>query len=117
MKEWLIISNPDYFDIVGAFQKFKEINFKQSTNIQVGDIVYIYVSSPFKEIKYKCIASKVDMEEREIDTSIFHIDDSNYKDTGRYMSLILMEEYNDVLLYDDLKDNGLKSVQGPSKLS
>lgn len=59
--EWIISCNPSYYDVNGAFNELECIEWKQSTNIKVGDIVYIYVSSPFKEIKYKCIARQVDL--------------------------------------------------------
>ncbi len=114
MKEWIIINNPQMFDIVGAFRKYNEIDYKQSTKVSVDDIVYIYVSAPYQEIMYKCIATKVDMLEREIDTSEFNIDDHNYRNYGRYMQIRLLEEYDGLLVYDDLLKNGLKSVQGPT---
>ena len=41
--EWIIPCNLKYYDVVGAFGKFDRLNWKQSTNIEVGDIVYVYI--------------------------------------------------------------------------
>ena len=117
--EWVISCNPSYYDVIGAFNELECIEWKQSTNIKVGDIVYIYVSSPVKEIKYKCIARKVNLNSAgRIDDSKFMIDDSNYRNYGRYMELELITKYQDKqYTLNDLKQHGLRSVQGPSKLS
>lgn len=53
MTEWIIPCNLKYYDVKGAFSKFKAIDWKQSAkNICVGDIVYIYVGKPISAIKY-----------------------------------------------------------------
>ena len=53
-KEWLIPSNPQYFDIVHAFDEAKEINWKQGSGIKTGDTVFLYVGAPISAILYKC---------------------------------------------------------------
>lgn len=117
--EWIISCNPSYYDVIGAFNKLKEIEWKQSVNINTGDIVYIYVGNPFKEIKYKCIAKKVDLNSAgRIDDSEFMLDDSNYNDYGRYMELSLLTKYEEQQFpLSRLREHGLKSVQGPSKVT
>ena len=53
-----------------------------------------------------------------IDDSAYVIDPTNYENYGRYMKLKLVSKFVDYLLpYNLLKDNGLKSVQGPSRVS
>ena len=39
--EWIIPANPKYYDIVGAFEHNSEINWKQSSNVKPGDILYM----------------------------------------------------------------------------
>lgn len=117
--EWVITCNPSYYDVNGAFNKLKKIEWKQSVNINTGDIIYIYVGKPFKEIKYKCIAKKVDLNSAgRIDDSEFILDDSNYNNYGRYMELSLLTKYDEQQYpLSKLRERGLKSVQGPSKVS
>ena len=60
-KEWLIPSNPKYFDIVHAFDDKKEINWKQGAGIKKGDIVFMYVGAPVSAILYKCKVTETDI--------------------------------------------------------
>lgn len=52
--EWIVPANPKYFDIDKAFQESRFLNWKQSSHISIGDIVYIYVGSPVSAIRYCC---------------------------------------------------------------
>ena len=53
-KEWLIPSNPKYYDIAHAFDSTDEINWKQGSGIKTGDTVFLYVGAPISAILYKC---------------------------------------------------------------
>lgn len=118
MTEWVITCNTNAYNVVGAFDKLDTVDWKQSTNVNVGDIIYIYVGAPVRAITYKCEAIQVELSEDLIDDSEFVLDDSNYSNYGRYMRLHLLEKYEEQkLCYNFLKANGLKTVQGPSKVS
>ena len=39
MTEWIISGNPQKFDLINAFQDLGKIYWRQSTNIQKGDII------------------------------------------------------------------------------
>ena len=119
MTEWLISCDPRAYNLDGAFEKLEAIDWKQSTNIEVGDIVYIYVTAPVYEIRYKCIATKVNLDAPDIDDDgEFNLEDESYQSYGRYMELTLMERYqSDKLRLQRLKDNGLGTVQGPSRIT
>ena len=118
METWVITCNPKYYDVVGAFNALDNIHWKQSVDIKVGDIVYIYVGKPLGAIKYETKAMAVNLPNAIIDDTAYVIDAANYENYGRYMELKLLSEFDDYLLpYNLLKDNGLKSVQGPSRVS
>lgn len=118
MTEWVITCNTKAYNVVGAFNKLNMVDWKQSTNVEVGDIIYIYVGAPIRAISYKCEAVLVELAEDLIDDSEFVLDDSNYGNYGRYMRLRLLQAYDDQKLgYDSLMANGLKTVQGPSKVT
>jgi hypothetical protein len=118
MTEWIITCNTGAYNVEGAFEKLNKIDWKQSTNVEVGDIIYIYVGAPVGKVCFKCIATKVELEEREIDDYEFVIDDTDYGNYGRYMELTLQDKFNDIKLgYNQLRENGLKTVQGPSKVT
>ncbi len=53
-KEWIIPSNPKYYDIVHAFDDTDIIDWKQGAGIKKGDTVFMYVGAPVSAILYKC---------------------------------------------------------------
>lgn len=118
MENWVIPCNTTTYDVVRAFQTLKKLDWKQSTNVEVGAFVYIYVGAPISAIKFKCKAIVVDKTESTIDDSAFVIKGEVYDNYGRYMCLELMEEYPDDLYPKDiLLANGLNTIQGPSKVT
>jgi hypothetical protein len=118
MEKWIIPCNPKYYDVDGAFGSLVRINWKQSVDIQVGDIVYIYVGKPISSIKYETKATKVNLSKETVDDKDYVIDGSNYENYGRYMELQLLRKFgNDLLPYELLKVQGLNSVQGPRRIS
>lgn len=60
-KEWIIPSNPEYFDIVHAFDFEDEITWKQGKNIKAGDTVFMYVGAPVSSILYQCKVTETDI--------------------------------------------------------
>lgn len=116
--EWLIPSNMKYYDVIGVFEEFDKLNWKQSVGIEKGDIVYIYIGKPIGAIKFKCIATKVNLGEVEIDDSKYTRENKIYSNYKNYMELTLVDSYDDNLLnYNELKNNGLTVVQGPNRIS
>ena len=45
-KEWIIPANPNYYDIIHAFDDKDEIDWKQGAGIKTGDTVFMYVGAP-----------------------------------------------------------------------
>ncbi len=60
-KEWLIPSNPKYYDIVHAFDDNDTIEWKQGSGIKKNDTVYMYVGTPVSAILYKCKVTETDI--------------------------------------------------------
>ncbi len=60
-KEWVIPSNPKYYDIVHAFDHENVIDWKQGSGINKGDTVYMYVGAPVSAILYKCKVTETDI--------------------------------------------------------
>lgn len=51
---WLTPANLKYYDIMHAFDHTNIIEWKQSTKVKVGDIVFLYVTQPYSAIIYQC---------------------------------------------------------------
>lgn len=115
MKQWIIPCNVKYYDVKGAFQKLKRLDWKQSNkSIEIGDEIFIYVGVPIKAIKYKCKVNKINLEHTEIDDTEFVLNGEPYETYGNYMELELTAEFDDAKYsLDVLKDKGLKgNIQG-----
>lgn len=52
--EWIVPANPEYYEVINAFNDRDIIAWKQSNNIMKGDIVYLYVAKPYSAIMFKC---------------------------------------------------------------
>ena len=118
MENWVIPCNMADYDIVRAFQTLKQLDWRQSTNVEVGSYVYIYVGAPISAIKFKCKAIEINKPESTIDDSEFAAKGEPDEDYGRYMCLELIEEYPDDLYpKNTILANGLKTTQGPSRVT
>ena len=60
-RDWLIPANPKYYDVIQAFEENEIIDWTQSSNVHVGDIIYMYVGAPYSALMYKCKAVEVDI--------------------------------------------------------
>ena len=60
-KEWIIPSNPKYYDVIQAFEDAEEIDWKQGRGIKTGDTVFLYVGAPVSAILYKCKVTETDI--------------------------------------------------------
>ena len=118
MQEWLFPCNPNYYDVKGAFGSLNKINWKQNRDVLVGDTVYIYIGKPDQEIKYETKVIDVDLPRTSIDDSKFVKDGTTYVNHGRYMTLEFVKEFRDrELTYQDMVQNGLRTVQSQIKIS
>ncbi len=90
--EWFILVDPTAYDVVGAFGKLDKIDWKQSTNVAVGDIIYIYVSNDFQSLKFKCKVNRVNLPKPDIDDKKFNISGRFDGTYGRYMEIELLKE-------------------------
>lgn len=118
MAEWIISGNPKKFDLIKAFKDLGKIDWRQSTNIQKGDIVYIYVSEGYQSIKYKCLVNKVNLDHIEIDDSKYYLSQELDRNYNNYMELELIEAF-ETNLFDrfKLEKHDFISPQGPLKAS
>ena len=123
METWLIPASPMIFKYKEAFHEYGYIDWAQHNNYSLGDIVYLYISAPEKQIEYKCIIEKVDLtnsratikEKYWVDKSAFH----RALENNRYIRIHLLKELSgDIFPYEYLIRHGyLKgSVRGPQRV-
>lgn len=93
---WIIPVNPNVYDIISDFKKSDIMTWKHQSSMELGDIIYIYMTKPMGYIKYKC--------------QIIDINED-------IMTIKLIKEFDDNLLTFDLLNNyGLKSVRSPRRI-
>lgn len=102
-KAWLVPANPKYFDLEGHLATHDELTWKQSTAILPGDEVYLYVTSPAQEVRYR-----------------FAVLESDLPATGTYemrvdrlMRLRLIERLDPPITRAQLEEQGITHVRGP----
>ena len=105
-KEWVIPSNPKYFDIIHAFDHADEINWKQGAGIKAGDTVFMYVGAPVSAILYKCKVTETGIPYHG------HHEEINIK---ALMKILLQKRYSaDRFTFEVLKSEyGIYAVRGP----
>ena len=105
-KEWIIPSNPKYYDIEHAFDDEKIIDWKQGKGIKKNDIIFMYVGSPVSAILYKCKVIETDIP--------YEYTDENLTITA-LMRIKLVKRYKeDKFTFDRLSSEyGIKAVRGP----
>lgn len=107
-KDWIIPANPKYYDVVGAFEASNIVTWKQSSDIHVGDIVYMYVAAPYSSILYKCKAVEVDIP--------YHFSDENLI-VKQAMKVELLEKYEPgTWSFERIKKFGVYAVRGPRSM-
>ncbi len=106
VSEWVIPANPAYYNIFGAFANSDILYWHQSNNIEVGDIIYIYVTNPYRAIMFKC-----EVLETNLPASF---EDTKFETKKRQMKLQLIAQYDkDTYNYLTLEKHGLTSIRGP----
>ena len=107
-KDWIIPANPKYYDVVGAFEASDIVTWKQSSDIHVGDTIYMYVAAPYSSILYKCRAVEVDIP--------YNFSDENLT-LKQAMKVELLKKYESgVWSFERIKQFGVYAVRGPRNM-
>lgn len=116
--EWLLICNTNVFDMHKAFDETDVITWPQLERIVVGDIAYLYLSSPYKAVCYKCEVWKTDVYKMNDVSSKYVLHPLFYDNKQTYIELKLLESFPDGLISEkELKESGVMSLQTSSILS
>ncbi len=104
-EEWIIPANPKFYDVINCFNDTDTVIWKQSSNIKVGDLVYLYVTAPYSAILYRCKAEEVDIPYKYKDKNI---------SISKAMKLKLLARFDKAdYTFEKLKEYGIRAVRGP----
>ena len=113
MNTWIFPSNPKMYDTLGAFRNLPFVYWTQKRKkVDIGDIVYIYLSAPISRIVYKSVVIDKDipfsmevLNDKEYWKNGYTFDDSPL--THKYIKLQpLKENNNEKLNFWGLKSHG-----------
>ena len=110
ISRWIVPANPRWFDLEEILRPDEAgtFLFKQSSSVEVGDIVFLYVAAPVSAIRYKCEAVEVNIPD-------------DYKDehvtVKKLMRLKTVKEYSDPPVGLSLmREHGVTTVRGPRSM-
>lgn len=107
-EEWIVPANPKFYDVISAFEKTDTITWKQSSNVHVKDLVYLYVGSPYSAILYQCEATEVNIP--------YEYQDQNLS-MNRVMKIKLLKKYSqDQYTFSKLNEYGIHAIRGPRSM-
>lgn len=122
MSTWLLSYGSKKFQLEKCLEKYGYVDWTQTRKVEVGDIVFVYISKPVGAVKYLMRVDSTNMIfEKTTDNEEFWFDKTVY-DRGKkrdcYFRLVLKKELpnDDRLSYKGLSYNGLGGVQGMQKL-
>lgn len=117
MQNWIIACNLKQYDVNGAFSEFEVIEWKQSVNFNVDDIVYIYISHPVMEVRYKCIVEEKDIVNRNQKDIKYVSEVNSYENYGKYIRLRKLVSFTIPITSSELNYYGLNGrIQGPRRI-
>ena len=118
MDHWIISCNIKEYDVIGSFKVFQIIDWKQSANFNISDFIYIYISHPVKEIRYKCKVVQINLTTRDMKDVIYTRSGNSYENDGRFMRIELVSVFSIPIASEELLENGLTGrIQGPRRLN
>lgn len=102
---WIVPGNPKYYDVDAAFAVSDVILWKQSSDIRVGDTVFLYVGAPISAVRYRCEAVAVDLP--------YPYADENVR-MRKVMRIRRLKTYApDAIPFSKLCELGIRAVRGP----
>ncbi len=65
MSNWIIRANTDQFRIHDFIRDYGFVEYSQKKPLQVGDIIYLYITRSSKRIEYKMVVERTNITPRE----------------------------------------------------
>ncbi len=123
MNNWIVPSNSSKFNLARFLSLHNNVvDWKQTSNFEIGDVVYIYCTKPQMRIRYKMEVIAVDIPfSKSLKDKSCWKDEAEFKngmETNRYFRMKLISEtFSDKLTMDELHSIGVKGwIQSPRKI-
>ena len=114
---WVFPCNVKFFDFFKHFNDNRTVIWKRRGAVHNGDIVYIYVGAPYKEIRFKCHVVNESVDEATVEKNQYAIP-KNATGNEHYLELALDKTFeSNTFPLADLKEHDLGQVQIPARAS
>jgi len=111
-ENWIVPCSVKFYDVVEHLGDRDTIVWRKVSALKEGDIVYLYLGSPYSEIKFKCHIIEDNVDEATLKENAYAIKKSEGLRKYRYIKLKLDYTYPDgVLSLDKLREHGLGQTQ------
>lgn len=119
---WIIPSNTAIYDVISAFEKLSEVDWRQNAKYKIGDMIYIYCAKPLQRIMFQTEVVAINIPFKDIinDKEFWvNAEEKELASSRTYVRLKLMQTADtDKLSLKHLLENGLKTApQGPQRVS
>lgn len=123
MTHWLYPANVKFYDVLGAFSHLKTY-WPMNTKVCSGDLVFIYLAMPYKQIGFACKVNNTELELDEISDEIkpfMKASKEDKKPNKKFMELSETQSFKltneSPLSLLNLQKHGLKGMlMGPRNL-
>ena len=115
-EHWIIPCNVKVFNVIDHFKDKKTVVWKNSFTMKKGDIAYIYLGSPYSEIRYKCKVINDEIDEQTLRLNAYAIpakkSNNYFSKKEKYVELEYISSFPEKTFpLNDLRENGLGQVQ------
>ncbi len=113
---WIFSCNTGMFDINKHFESNDTVVWK-SRSAKKGDIVYIYLSTPTREIRYRCHVVEEDIPDIEMSKYKYAVVSKCTIKHPRYVKLALDKKFAlGEIKREDLRENGINQFQTQARI-
>lgn len=118
---WILSGNINKYDIISKFEEKSYVYWNQKRNYEIGDFVYIYISAPIQEIRYKCEVTSINVKNEDCeDDSKFWASTNEFDNSSnnRNVRLDLIKQTAIGMPRVEMTEQGILSrIQGPMRIS
>ena len=111
-ENWIVQCSVKFYDVVKHLEERSTIVWRKVSALRKGDIVYLYLGSPYSEIKFKCHIIDENVDEETIQANAYAIKKSDGLRKYKYIMLKLDYIYPEgTLSLVKLRTHGLGQTQ------
>jgi hypothetical protein len=111
---WIFIASLQHFRLHDFIRDYGFVEFKQKDKVQIGDIVYLYITAPYKRVEYKMVVERINISSHDA------FDDTPYSLIGKQTTPLETDKavrlkyvdrvQTDDLCFSKLREHGFKAT-------